>query len=461
MDSDDTIDAENGWKLRALAHRTADRSVLGYVMQVHCPGPGEDGETGVTVVDHVKLFRNLPDLRFTGRIHEQVLPAINRAGGRVEFTDVFVVHSGYDHSPEGQARKLERDLRLLNLELEEQPGHPFTLFNLGMTYADIKEHRRAVDFLQRCIAKSPPTASHVRKALAWLISSHHGLGNLAGARKACDDGLRRFPNDEELRWWNGVLLQEQGRPREAAEAFLDLLHRPDERHFSSVDRGLRGHLARCNLALAYEDLGEETRAEEQWRLITAETPRYRPGWRGLGELLLCQGKHDEATALASRLVGDRFLRVEGLLLRGRLEVARGKTGEARRDFERAASEANGDLTPLRALCRLLFEQGDPADAEKALAELLRRAPDDAPAAHNLGTVYLRLGKPQAAAECYRHSLQHRPNAPHTYLQLGHALSACKRLDEAVAAWEQAYRLDPDNQEAREALTQAARVAGKA
>ena len=80
MDSDDTIDADNGRKLRALVNQPISPSVLGHVIQVHCPGSGNNGQADVTVVDHVKLLRNRPELRFEGRIHEQVLPAIRRAG---------------------------------------------------------------------------------------------------------------------------------------------------------------------------------------------------------------------------------------------------------------------------------------------------------------------------------------------------------------------------------------------
>src|SRR5581483_2610900 len=67
MDSDDTIDEANGRGLKALAGGPHPGGVLGYVIQVHCPGPGPEGGSDVTVVDHVKLFRNRPDLRFEGR----------------------------------------------------------------------------------------------------------------------------------------------------------------------------------------------------------------------------------------------------------------------------------------------------------------------------------------------------------------------------------------------------------
>src|SRR5204863_3983775 len=64
MDTDDTIDAANGPRLRQTIRRRMDQSILGFIVKVHCPGAGEEGEADVTVVDHVKLFRNLPHLRF-------------------------------------------------------------------------------------------------------------------------------------------------------------------------------------------------------------------------------------------------------------------------------------------------------------------------------------------------------------------------------------------------------------
>jgi len=53
------------------------------------------------VVHHAKLFRNRPDIRFDGRVHEQVMDSINRLEGEVVFTSLFVVHAGADQTPEG------------------------------------------------------------------------------------------------------------------------------------------------------------------------------------------------------------------------------------------------------------------------------------------------------------------------------------------------------------------------
>ncbi len=457
MDSDDTIDADNGRKLRELARGAHDPSVLGYVLQVHCPGPGENGRSEVTVVDHVKLFRNLPGLRFDGRIHEQILPAVRRAGGQVAWTDVFVTHSGYDHTPGGQSKKLERDLRLLHLELRERPDHPFTLFNLGMTYADAGRHEEALQYLGRSVARAGEGESHLRKAYALMVSCHDALGRPEDAREACREGLGRFPLDAELRFRRGVLLHRRGDLPEAARTYQDLLGRPDDRHFSSVVTGVGGFLARTNLALVYRDLGDPAREEEQWRLVVRERPGYRTGWRGLGEALLRQGRHDEALRLAERLLSDAALPGEGRLLLGLLAAGRGDPDTSRRELERAARECPDDPGPRQALCRLLFEHGTPAEAERALAEMLRRDPHDASAHHNLGTVYLRAGRYPEAAEAYRQSLRHRPAAPDTHLHLGHALRGCGRLGEAAVAWEEVLRLRPGDAEAAAALREARRA----
>jgi hypothetical protein len=127
MDSDDEIDAANGRLMRELV-QNAPPELMAYVGRVFSPGGGPDGHHDVTSVTQVKLFRNRPDLRYELRIHEQILPSIRRAEGAIAFSDLFVVHSGADRTPEGYRRKLRRDLRLLKMELAERPGCPFTLF---------------------------------------------------------------------------------------------------------------------------------------------------------------------------------------------------------------------------------------------------------------------------------------------------------------------------------------------
>jgi GT2 family glycosyltransferase/tetratricopeptide (TPR) repeat protein/SAM-dependent methyltransferase len=484
MDSDDVIDADNGRKLRQLVnslplpagegrgeggpHRPtvsrsptpgANSNVLGYVMQVHCPGNGSDGAHDVTVVDHLKLFRNRPDLRFEGRIHEQVLDAVNRAAGDVVFTNIFVVHAGADHSPEGRKRKLKRDIKLLRLDLRERPNHTFVHFNLGMTYADACKHRKAIKSLRRSLQLAQPHESHVRKIYALLVSSHRELGQQAEARQACAEGLKLYPQDPELLFRQAMLMHEDGRLRAAELSYLGALSNSDALHFSSMDRGIVGFKARHNLAAVYTDMGALHRAEAEWRKIIDNVPTYRDGWRGLVENLLLQGRLSDAAQITDRLLASHpGLRGLGLTLAARVEESRGQIDAALATLRRAQAEYPDDVVPLDELCRLLFHRGEREELEGALRELVRRQPDNAAAHHNLGTVLIRSGRFQEAAEMFRTSLRERPDSPVTQLSLGYALTNMGQRLEAGRFFEQCVRLAAGSPLAAEAHRQLAAVA---
>jgi tetratricopeptide (TPR) repeat protein len=189
----------------------------------------------------------------------------------------------------------------LHLELAERPEHPFTLFNLGMTYADIGEFAQAADYLKRSRQHSEPGDSHVRKVYALLVQCHAGMGNHAAALDSCLEGLGHFPKDAELLFRKALLLHDAGRLEEAAQAYRHLLETDEPAHFKSVVKGLRGFLGRHNLALVYQDMGHWARALEQWRLVVQEAPDYRAGWQGLHDALVHEGKCEEARAIGPRL----------------------------------------------------------------------------------------------------------------------------------------------------------------
>ena len=238
MDSDDTISGECGRQLRELAVSCSESAPDAYVMQVHCPGP--PGSPDVTVVDHVKMFRNDPRLRFEGRIHEQILPAVRRVGGEIRWTDVFVAHSGSEHTLEARKRKQQRDLRLLELELADHPDHPFVLFNLGMTYADMDEPERAIGYLEQCLRVSSPEESHVRKAYALLAGCQLQIEHHDDCRALLQQGLELYDGDAELLFRLGVLEQKLTNHKAAIAAYEGALEDRGERRFTSRDRGIIG-----------------------------------------------------------------------------------------------------------------------------------------------------------------------------------------------------------------------------
>ncbi len=276
--------------------------------------------------------------------------------------------------------------------------------------------------------------------------------------ETCRRGLRLFPHDAELRFREGVVLDALGRREEARQAYSSVLTSVEERHFSSVDRALTGFKVHQNLAVAAMGLNDFAGAEREWREVVRAAPRYRPGWRGLGEALIRAGRFPDAEAVADDLARVTAIRAEGLLLKSRVAVAKGQFVDARIALDSAIAENPDDLEVLRSRCQFFLEHGETAEAESALNALIGHDPDDASAHHNLGTLLLQTARYDEAVQAYRQSLRFRSNCPGTYLNLGCALKDSGRIEEAVSAWEQALRLAPGDQAVQQELARFGRLA---
>jgi O-antigen biosynthesis protein len=360
-----------------------------------------------------KLVRRHPEIRFEFRIHEQLLPSIRRLGGEVAWTDIFVVHSGSDPSPAGRAKKYERDLRILEQELADRPDHPFALFNFGMTYSDMGEHARAAEYLERSLQHARPEETQVRKAYALLVHSHDQLGDTHRAAEICRQARELFPDDPELLFRHGKLAHDLGQLDEAVKAYRQLLEEEAERHFSSIDQGIRGYKARHNLALVHQDLQQLELAELEWRLALQADLHFWPAWRALGEQLIRQKRLNTADVLIARLREFPELELQAGLLSAERDRAGGEVEQARRQLEELQERHREAIEPLEALCRLEFEQGTPSAAILALQRLTARRPEDAAAWHNLGAALLREGDLAQARDALSQSLALRPDAPGT------------------------------------------------
>lgn len=416
MDSDDTMPAACGRRLRSLVDENHRDDVYGYVMQVHCPSP--DDRTDLTVVDHVKMFRNRSDLRFEHRIHEQILPAIRRAGGEVEFTDVFVVHSGADRTPEGRQRKLERDYRLLKLDLQERPDHPFVLFNLGMTYDDDGRHEEAIECLRRSLMVSDPGSSHSRKAYALLVGSLTAIGQFEAAEQVCRDGLQEFPDDPEIQFRLANIHLQLGRLRQAEQVYRQLLdEKQRDRVFSSVNPAITGFKAQHNLALVYKEMERLDEAEALWQKIVDSGRRFRPAWRELGECAVARGDDARVREIVEYLSLDEMLAPEADRLQASVYEHASQPMSALDSLRRSHVRYPRDESILEDLCRLSFYHAPPEEADRYLRRLIAESPHDGAAHHNLGIVQIRLNRRSEAIEAFRKSLEFRPNSPQTRAEL--------------------------------------------
>jgi len=316
MDADDVIPPECGRELRRLIRLHPGKNAA-YQVQVRIP-PGPD-EFSESIVDHVKLFPNRSDLRFEHRIHEQILPSIRRARLEVLFSDAYVVHRNYDRSDDGQAKKRRRDFRLLELDHQDRPDHPFVLFNLGMTYLHAtKEFEVAAHYLRRCLERSHPEDSIVRKAYAMWTTARICLQEWAAAIEVNEAGRRHYPEDAELLFQAGQLYQQVGRFDEGRLALERLVQGQEDPHYRSVDTGLRTYRGWHELALLFRRMGDAPHCAQVLRQLSEAEDGYIPARLDLAETLIMMGQRREARQFLDAIQVTKSIETELARIRGLL-----------------------------------------------------------------------------------------------------------------------------------------------
>ena len=374
MDADDRLNEPNREKLKALFAGLPE-SNSAFAMKCRCLGKDEQ-----TMVDHVRLFRNDSRHRFSHRVHEQILPALRATQADVQFADVEILHVGYA-DPETLRRKGQRNLRLLLVEQQEQPDHPYTLFNLGSAYLEQGQYAEALGFLRRSIAASDSGDSIVRKLYVLVARCHWNLGQQKEALAACQDGRVHYPDDAELLFIEGQYRRDSGDPGGAEGRFRRLVDGEEVGfHFGSVNPALRAHIGRHLLASLLADQKRYAEAEGQWRVALTENPDYRLAWLGLADLYL---KTANWSAL-EQVITHFGESLDGEVLRGRLHLAKKEFATARWILSQAMEQYPQELMPRVFLSHALLQEAqDWPAAEKALRSILEIDPGNREANNNL------------------------------------------------------------------------------
>lgn len=295
MDADDRLDSANFERLVSLVNGLGNENAA-YLMKCR----SIDDAVGTVLVDHVRLFRRYDSIRWSYRVHEQILPSILDGGGEVRSTDVSIDHVGYADA-ETRRRKLQRNLRLLLAETAEFPDDPFTLFNLGAAYHKLGQPGEAIGYLRRCLEVSNREHSIRRKLYVLTSQCLRELGQSDDAWSVLVRGRAELPEDAELLFLEATLHHDSGNISMAENCYRQLLSSNHDHELSSGVDGLCGHLASHHLARLYAANGRLSEAIGLWNRIVAERPDFVPAYQALSDAHLLLGQPAEANAIALKL----------------------------------------------------------------------------------------------------------------------------------------------------------------
>jgi len=169
IDADEVIDSVNAGKIRRVI---TQKDIMGATVRQCIPQQAENIVTAF-YIEYCRLFRHHPAIRFEGAIHEQILPSIERIGGKVLRTDIVIHHWAYAATEDKKRCRAERNLRYLLAEVKRVPDDPFVHFNLGMTYRELRQQDMAIRSFHRALDKDD---GHIKRELIGQI--HLSLAKL-------------------------------------------------------------------------------------------------------------------------------------------------------------------------------------------------------------------------------------------------------------------------------------------
>jgi glycosyltransferase involved in cell wall biosynthesis/predicted Zn-dependent protease len=388
MDADDRLDVENLRRLRTLFSNLADENAC-YVMQCLCATAGE-GESPY-MVEHLRLFRNHPQMRWQHRIHEQILPAALDLRADVRNSDVVIRHGGYVTTEQYQ-QKLERNLRLLRMALTERPEDPYIFYNLGSTCMGLGRFNEALPWFLQGLQRADRSCAFLPMLYAQLTEVLRRKGRLEEALSVCRTGRGQFPVHVELLFQEALLCEQLGDDPQAEACLKQLVDAPTAEWYGGGDVGARSYKALHNLALIYKRQKRWAEAESQWQAILAEQPDSASAWQGLGSIYLQQQRWEEMDRAVTRLELNSGHRTEAALLRARAHLTRGEYAAAKQQLNGAIARSPRSLAPRIGLSHVLMLEGrDWPAAEQALRDVLALEPTHAETLRNLAILEKRRG----------------------------------------------------------------------
>jgi len=168
---------------------------------------------GYTRYREHRLFRNRPELRFVGLIHESLMPALEtlrvREGLAVGASAIALDHHGYGHAD--VVRKSARDVALLQKRLAVDPGHAYSWAHLGSALLASGDERGAEEAWRRGIAIVRALAHRTpTEGLPYLYLAKMLVERKRDAGEILADALRLFPDNYALIWLAGRQYIERG-----------------------------------------------------------------------------------------------------------------------------------------------------------------------------------------------------------------------------------------------------------
>lgn len=213
LDADDRIDEADQKHLASFKNRLRPQKDRAYMLKIL----GRSKDMPDTVSLQTRIIPNRPGVRFTGRVHEQVLPSLKDNKIKLESLDITIRHTGYadEHARISKAR---RNLGILMEELKDGKDTANQYFFMAMACIGMQDYVKCLEYLT--LARQKRTDEDWYH-FSYTVSTDCllRLNRIEEARREISAGIAAFPESPLLHYYLGSLCMHEQAYSQAAAAF--------------------------------------------------------------------------------------------------------------------------------------------------------------------------------------------------------------------------------------------------
>lgn len=265
LDGDDEFEKQDAPKLLDIINNSDEGDI--FIFNSICyVGDTAGGEKIMNV--NIRLFKNKPQFRYQGRIHEGIKPQ----GKDVitKFSDIRIYHYGYINTYVKDQNKRERNMRILKKELEENPDNPYWLFCIGNEYFALNELDKALEYFLSSYEKCNIQDIYAPKVMLRIIMIYDALNKPNEALKYIDEALSHYPQYTDVEFLRGGIYHKLGHITKAIRSFqhcIELGEPPSTLNFLMGVGSYKAYYALGNVFHQVSDYDEALKCYNQTLLI--------------------------------------------------------------------------------------------------------------------------------------------------------------------------------------------------
>lgn len=182
LDADERLSPDSKSIIREL---TDENKNIG----INCTVSSIDEKGGTpSTMNYVRLFRNVPDVKFEGKVHEQIEASLKRSNCEIINSEIEIIHLGYNISSDELQVKARRNLELLLKDFKETPNG-YKAFHIGQSYVTLNEFENSIEFFLVAAEDKFLEKNHRAHACRYLAAIYNDHGALDGAKAYVERGL--------------------------------------------------------------------------------------------------------------------------------------------------------------------------------------------------------------------------------------------------------------------------------